>query len=715
MIAVVDVISKLLGVDSQNLFNALLMRSISTGYSAAKSVIHIRNNREQAEQTRDALAKGIYDRLFTWIVQKINKTLSVENQDQLLSLGLLDIYGFEIFDNNSFEQFCINLCNEKLQQLFIEMTLKSEQEEYQREGISWTPVKYFDNKIICDLIEAVKPKPGIIALIDQCVITNHDDKHLMEILDQNLKGHDHYTSWATSRDKAMADGQFRVKHYAGDVVYRLDGFIEKSKDTLYMDLVVTMQKSEFGVVQELFGDVEIGSTNKRTQTAGVQFKNALAALVTRLLQANPHYVRCIKPNEVKQPRNVNETRTRHQIKYLGLVENVRVRRAGFAFRREYDRFLLRYKMLAKETWPIYRGSDKEGVHFLMSSLRFTSGEFEMGKSKIFIKEPKTVFKLEELRNQKIPGIVVRMQKTIRGYIDRKRFNKTRALHRIAGFFRWARSQKHMVTVLNTFKQVETSPNCGLDIPWPEAPQVLVRSQSALQIIQQRWWAQSLVFKIPQASLPVVKQKVLAYEIFYDKKPWNPCREWQALYLEKPTNPHLAAYKKAMEMHFSSHGDQSVHFCDYGDKLNSSHKLERRGIVVTDINIYKHNPKNFKVRANKAIPIADIQNVVLYTGYDQWVLIHTKSSNHQDLLISLLSEKDEERVSELVTVLSQVYLTRTGNHLPVSFEEKSTFRGAANKPGIQIHFIPIDGDVDPKSRVKKGGNQVTLPSPRGTRK
>eukprot|EP01127_Copromyxa_protea_P015968 TRINITY_DN4681_c0_g1_i3.p1 TRINITY_DN4681_c0_g1~~TRINITY_DN4681_c0_g1_i3.p1 ORF type:complete len:1023 (+),score=237.78 TRINITY_DN4681_c0_g1_i3:34-3069(+) len=708
----VTVIANLLGADPDNFYKCLLMRSISTGYNVTKSIIHIKNNKIQAELSRDSLAKGLYERLFDWIVKKINQTLFTEKQEQLLSIGLLDIYGFEIFDNNSFEQFCINLCNEKLQQVFIELTLKCEQEEYQREGIKWTPVDYFDNKDICNMIESAKPRPGIIPLIDQCVITNHDDKHLMELLDQNLKGNEFYSSWIKNRDRSIPDGHFKIKHYAGDVLYSLNGFVEKSKDTLYSDLVSAMKSSKSAVVQGLFEDVEVGSTNKRTVTAGIQFRNALAALVAKLLQCNPHYVRCIKPNEEKKSLTINEQRTKHQIQYLGLVENVRVRRAGFAFRREFDRFLLRYKMLSKETWPTFRGSDRDAVEWLMKSLNLGPGDYELGKTKIFIKEPKTVFMLEDRRTKEMPWIVTNMQKTIRGYIARKRFNKSLALQRIAGFFRWARGQKHVINVVNTIKPLLTQDN-AMEATWPTPPPVLIKAQEMLVAVQKRWWAQSLVNRIPSDATGAVQQKCLAYDIFHGKKHWQPCRPWKAAYLEDASNPHRAAYKKAMELHFSQHGDQSIKFCAYGDKLNSSSKLDHRGIVVTDINIYKHDPKNFKVKTEKAIPIAELKDIVLSPGYDQWIIIHTKTGDNSDILLDLKPAADieNEKVSELAVVLCETYLARTGNELPVIFDTKSTFQGAKKKAGVSINFQATDEPVTDKMRVKKVKDSVALASPR----
>jgi len=371
-------------------------------------------------------------------------------------------------------------------------------------------------------------------------------------------------------------------------------------------------------------------------------------------------------------------------------------------------------MLTKDTWPHYKGSDKDGTRHLMSSIGLPPAEtYELGHTKIFIKEPKTVFRLEEMRSKEMPWIVTNMQKTIRGYLARKRFNKSLALQRIAGFFRWARGQKHMITVVHTFTGKLNTKEKGLDIPWPAPPQVLIKAQDMLEAIQKRWWAQSVINSISPPSLGAVKQKCLAYDIFHDKKYWQPSRPWKAAYLEDPSNHSLAAYKKAMELHISQHGDQSVKFCDYIDKLNSSSKLDHRGIVVTDINIYKHNPKNFKVRLEKAIPIANLKDVVLSPGYDQWLIIHTNSDNNSDICLDLKpsAAMEVEKVSELVTVLCEAYQARTGKTLPVLFDMKSTFKGAAKKGSVSIQFLQTEDAVPDKQRVRKTKEAVTLASPR----
>ena len=232
----------LLGVTKEFLGQKLVSRVMTTGFGKRGSSYEVLLNVEQAKGTRDALARALYSRLFDWIVQTVNLAMhrlaSSLREAQILSLGVLDIFGFEIFEKNGFEQFCINYVNEKLQQIFIELTLKSEQEEYAQEGISWTPVDFFNNQIVVDLIESKRP-PGIMAILDDVCSTMHAvndgaDATFLQKLGGAVGSHKHFVGMRE---------QFVIKHYAGNVTYDADGFTEANKDTLFKDLIQLVQSS----------------------------------------------------------------------------------------------------------------------------------------------------------------------------------------------------------------------------------------------------------------------------------------------------------------------------------------------------------------------------------------------------------------------------------------------------------------------------------------
>ncbi|XP_078057212.1 unconventional myosin-Ib-like [Mustelus asterias] len=381
----------------------------------------------QGYYARDALAKNLYDRLFTWLVNRINESIQVQGKMQRKVMGVLDIYGFEILENNSFEQFVINYCNEKLQQIFIELTLKEEQDEYIREGIKWTQIKYFDNTIICDLIE--NGKKGILAMLDEeCLrpglVTEFT---FLKKLNQVFSSHQHFESKETKNSKhitdlTLTDSCFRVQHYAGKVTYNVAEFMDKNNDLLYRDLSKSMWQAKHKLIKSLFPEGDPSKTSlKRPPTAGSQFKVSVSVLMKNLLAKNPNYIRCIKPNDTKSPGRFEDDLVQSQVRYLGLMENVRVRRAGYAYRHPYQPCLQRYKMLCKETWPNWKGNDRDGVSTLLGKLNIPSEEYAFGRTKIFIKNPQTLFDLEDRRRIQMEFLATVIQKTYRGWKCRTHF------------------------------------------------------------------------------------------------------------------------------------------------------------------------------------------------------------------------------------------------------------------------------------------------------
>uniref|UniRef100_A0A8C7Y0P7 Myosin Ic, paralog b n=1 Tax=Oryzias sinensis TaxID=183150 RepID=A0A8C7Y0P7_9TELE len=420
-------LARLLGVNGAVLTEALTHKKITAKGEELMSPL----NMDQASSARDALSKAVYGRTFTWLVNKINFSLANkdESNKNYSVIGLLDIYGFEVFQNNSFEQFCINYCNEKLQQLFIELTLKSEQEEYEAEGITWEPVQYFNNKIICDLVE--EKFKGIISILDEECLRPGDasDLTFLEKLEDTVGGHPHFVTHKLADGKTrkvMGRDEFRLQHYAGDVNYNVNGFLDKNNDLLFRNLKEVMCMSENNILTQCFDKEEL-SDKKRPETAATQFKTSLAKLMEILMSKEPSYVRCIKPNDSKQAGRFDEVLIRHQVKYLGLMENLRVRRAGFAYRRRYEVFLQRYKSLCPETWPNWHGKLSDGVSTLVKHLGYKPEEYKMGRSKIFIRFPKTLFATEDALETRKHGLATKLQAGWKGYSQKSKYQKLRAI------------------------------------------------------------------------------------------------------------------------------------------------------------------------------------------------------------------------------------------------------------------------------------------------
>ncbi|KAM4608356.1 unconventional myosin-Ib isoform 1-T1 [Polymixia lowei] len=414
---------ELLGTEQTVLERAFSYRTVEAKMEKVSTTLNV----AQAYYARDALAKNLYSRLFSWLVTRINESIKAQTKARHKVMGVLDIYGFEIFEDNSFEQFIINYCNEKLQQIFIELTLREEQEEYIREGIEWTNIEYFNNAIICDLIE--NNQNGILAMLDEECLrpgTVTDDTFL-DKLNTVCAEHQHFESRLSKNSKFLTDHSlphscFRIQHYAGKVLYRVEGFVDKNNDLLYRDLSQAMYKANHSLIKQLFPEGNPAKVNlKRPLTAGFQFKASVGTLMRNLQTKNPNYIRCIKPNDKKAAHIFTESLVCHQVRYLGLMENVRVRRAGYAFRQAYEPCLERYKMLCKQTWPHWRGPAREGVEVLMADRQVPTEEFAYGRSKIFIRNPRTLFFLEERRRRCLQDLATLIQKIYRGWKCRTHF------------------------------------------------------------------------------------------------------------------------------------------------------------------------------------------------------------------------------------------------------------------------------------------------------
>ena len=416
--SVVDFVAYLLEVDPTELVKAITIRILTP---RSGEIIESPANPAQAMATRDALAKAIYNNLFDWIVERINRSLKARHTTST-SIGILDIYGFEIFEKNSFEQLCINYVNEKLQQIFIQLTLKAEQEEYAREQIKWTPIKYFDNKIVCDLIESVRP-PGILSAMKDATKTAHADPAASDrTFMTSING-------MSNQHLAARQGGFIIKHYAGDVTYTVDGITDKNKDQLLKGLLNLFSKSRNRYVHTLFPHQVDHDNRKQPPSAGDRIRASANELVATLMKCQPSYIRTVKPNENKSPSEYNVPNVLHQIKYLGLQENVRIRRAGFAYRQSFEKFVDRFFLLSPATSYAgeytWEGSYEAAVRQILKDTSIPQEEWQMGKTKAFIKSPETLFALEHMRDRYWHNMATRIQRMWRAYLAYRAESATR--------------------------------------------------------------------------------------------------------------------------------------------------------------------------------------------------------------------------------------------------------------------------------------------------
>uniref|UniRef100_A0A673BH38 Myosin ID n=1 Tax=Sphaeramia orbicularis TaxID=375764 RepID=A0A673BH38_9TELE len=663
----VSVIKDLLSTKEENVQKALLYRTVATG----RDIIEKQHTEQEASYGRDALAKAMYERLFCWIVGRINDIIEVKNYNANVHgkntvIGVLDIYGFEIFQNNSFEQFCINYCNEKLQQLFIQLVLKQEQEEYQREGIPWKHIDYFNNQIIVDLVE--QQHKGIFSVLDEACMNvgKVTDEVFLQGLNGKLAKHAHYTSRKLSpTDKSLEfDRDFRIKHYAGDVVYSVVGFIDKNKDTLFQDFKRLLYNSSNPVLKGMWpeGKLSITEVTKRPLTAATLFKNSMISLVENLACKEPYYVRCIKPNDVKSPLLFEQERCRHQVEYLGLLENVRVRRAGFAYRQTYPRFLQRYKMISEFTWPNHDlASDKAAVKSLLQVCGFDH-DVAYGKTKVFIRTPRTLFCLEEQRAEMVQRIVLFLQKVWRGTIARMRYRRMRAALIILRAYRRYKVKSYIREVNRRFKNVKSMKDYGRHVKWPTPPKVLRKFEDALRSIYNRWWAWTLIKSLSPEEALQVRAKVASLEALKGQRAdLGLQRAWEGNYLKRDRPDTAASFTLVSSELQRKDKFMRVLFSCNVRKINRFHKAEDRAVLITDRHLYKMDPlKQYKPM--KSIPLYNVTGVSVSPGKDQLVVFHTKDS--RDLVVCLqgMVPANESRIGELVGTLLSHFKRFSGSEM-----------------------------------------------------
>ncbi|XP_041813803.1 unconventional myosin-Va [Chelmon rostratus] len=428
---------ELVGVTYQDMSQWLCHRKLKTATETYIKPLP----RLQATNARDALSKHIYAKLFNWIVEHVNKAL-ITNVTQHSFIGVLDIYGFETFEINSFEQFCINYANEKLQQQFNMHVFKLEQEEYMKEQIPWTLIDFYDNQPCINLIEA---KMGILDLLDEeCKMPKgSDDSWAQKLYNTHLK------TCSLFEKPRMSNRAFIIQHFADKVEYQCEGFLEKNKDTVNEEQINVLKASKFDLLVELFQDEEKAtsptgqapgtggrtrlsvkpdksrqkSSKEHKKTVGCQFRNSLQMLMETLNATTPHYVRCIKPNDFKMAFSFDPKRAVQQLRACGVLETIRISAAGFPSRWTYQEFFSRYRVLMKQKDVL--PDKKLTCRNVMEKLVQDQDKYQFGKTKIFFRAGQVAY-LEKLRADKLRAACIRIQKTIRCWLARKKYLRKRS-------------------------------------------------------------------------------------------------------------------------------------------------------------------------------------------------------------------------------------------------------------------------------------------------
>ncbi|XP_047011938.2 myosin-IIIb [Ictalurus punctatus] len=419
------------------------------------------NTVDKATDVRDAMSKALYGRLFSWIVNRINALLQPDIKscaaESGMYVGILDIFGFENFKKNSFEQLCINIANEQIQFYFNQHIFALEQMEYQSEAIDASLVEYEDNRPILDMF--LQKPMGLLSLLDEeSRFPQATDQTLVDKFEDNLR---YKYFWRPKRVELC----FGIQHYAGKVLYSVNGFLEKNRDTLPADIMVLLRTSENKLLQQLFSNplTKTGNlatsrarvtaasrslppqlhtgrsksprsrrkvdtmemmrhpeetTNMRRQTVASYFRYSLMDLLSKMVMGTPHFVRCIKPNDDRQALRFCQERVMAQLRYTGILETVNIRRQGFSHRITFDDFVNRYYYLAFRAHQIPESSKENAVIILQKA---KLDNWVLGRTKVFLK----YYHVEQLNLllREVMARVVVIQAYTKGWLGARRYHK----------------------------------------------------------------------------------------------------------------------------------------------------------------------------------------------------------------------------------------------------------------------------------------------------
>ncbi|XP_017922901.1 myosin-11 isoform X1 [Manacus vitellinus] len=426
----------LMGINVTDFTRSILTPRIKVG----RDVVQKAQTKEQADFAIEALAKAKFERLFRWILARVNKALDKTKRQGASFLGILDIAGFEIFEINSFEQLCINYTNEKLQQLFNHTMFILEQEEYQREGIEWNFIDFgLDLQPCIELIERPTNPPGVLALLDEeCWFPKATDTSFVEKLMAEQGNHPKFQKPKQLKDKT----EFCIMHYAGKVTYNATAWLTKNMDPLNDNVTSLLNQSSDKFVADLWKDVDrivgldqmakmsesssLPSASKTKKgmfrTVGQLYKEQLTKLMTTLRNTNPNFVRCIIPNHEKRSGKLDAHLVLEQLRCNGVLEGIRICRQGFPNRIVFQEFRQRYEILAASAIPKGFMDGKQACILMIKALELDPNLYRIGQSKIFFRTG-VLAHLEEERDLKITDVIIAFQAMSRGYLARKAFAK----------------------------------------------------------------------------------------------------------------------------------------------------------------------------------------------------------------------------------------------------------------------------------------------------
>ena len=413
----INIISNLLGINTDDLINLFTEKEIKVG----DEIFKINYENKEISVVIDSFMKIIYVQLFDWIVKKINLVTNLDSnmdKSKLLNIRLLDIFGFEVFDNNSFEQLCINYTNECLQQIFTQFTIKIEQNEYNKEGIRWDVIEYPDNQKCIDMFDKKNGISIFNLLEEQCIVPKGSSEGFYHKINNDMKNFELISINAKKR----IDFIFVVKHYANDVEYSTKGMVSKNKDNINPKTLSLLKNSSKNIINSI-NDFEINNIDKnsrksnKVRTVSSHFRTQLAELRNLILQTEPHFIRCIKPNDI----NINDpfvhNRVLEQLKYNGVLSAVKIARSGYPSQIITKDFINRYWFLFEKKY--------DSINLFLDTIINKEFDYQIGKTKVFLKSY-LYEKLENIRNTEITKNIISIQSVIKRNYYRQKFIDTKS-------------------------------------------------------------------------------------------------------------------------------------------------------------------------------------------------------------------------------------------------------------------------------------------------
>ncbi|CAJ0929028.1 unnamed protein product, partial [Mesorhabditis belari] len=410
-----EAVSSLLGVRGSILADALCQPAIKIG----ENTIRKNQNLRKTLNSVAALSKTLYERLFRWILEKCNQAIghqteNIQTNQLLRMIGVLDIAGFEILQKNSFEQLCINYTNEKLQQFFNRFMFIKEQTTYLEEGLKWTQTDFaYDLQPTITLIE--KPLGILNLLEEECVVPNGSESAFLEKSAEHLKDSPEFAKSRHSQ-KSQVLSHFSIRHYAGNVDYNLDGWLEKNRDSVDTSILSTMHESVHQLVAKLFPSVDESAKPRKggllTSTVTYVYKSQLSSLLESLNQSSAHFIRCLLPNRNKQPGVINSALLLHQLRCNGVFEGIRICRQGYPNRLPFDEFVARYEILSQQKFP---KKNRAAARELCDLLEIDEDRVQVGSTRVFCKVG-VITELEDRRRNHLNSMITTIQTEIRTFL-----------------------------------------------------------------------------------------------------------------------------------------------------------------------------------------------------------------------------------------------------------------------------------------------------------